>query len=379
MLALLLFIAVQQAPPAPVENQLKLKQDVEQALNQFVLETRRWSGTIDVFDVTGEKKLVRNSIVKSDGQRYLVQILDASKKPTNIELFRPFGDTRQSIALAGRNGTLNVTKDEFRKKGEPAFPFEDHRFFASQSPVAIPLRAVPTLNYSVLDFLQSPACRISKIEPLTLGQQKIVKVTYTISKEENDKLAAEQKLNQVMEGWVELRPDQLWTVHRAEFKVAGARRAPARTWKADYVYDTTPREPASKAPVIKEIRMETIDQAPAAGTTPELKLVKQLFAFGLQPVSPAWKDTDFSMAQFGVKEHTANDWLAEMAAKEKAEAEEQAKIAALPPGAIKMAAAKDNIDPWIVLIGGVAALIFLVMWVFWVTSKPDRPTKPIGQ
>lgn len=360
----LLFLLAAQTPAA--DEMAKLLPAIKDAQSAFVQEARKLSGTVTIYDVTEAKKLLRGHLVKIDPQRYIVQETDASQKPTKIEIYRQAGDVRQALHLARRGDSYRMVEESYRKKGEPAFDIDSSRVFAYDAPACIPLRIVPTVQLTILDLLEYPAVEITKVENLTMGKEKVVKITYQVNKAKNDGVLGEDKLTSVISGWVALRPDHLWTVHSAEYSLPGERRRPGRTWKAEYIYEATPGNP-----VIKEIQIASIDQK---ADKPDLKLVKHLFEFALKPAKEPFTDKDFSMAQFGMKERTATDWMAEIAAREKAEAEEQAKIAALPPGATKPASSGVNVDPWVVLIGGVAAFVLLVMWVFWKTSKPVRPT-----
>lgn len=363
-----LFLLAAQAPAT--DEMTKLVPAIQAGMEKFVPEARKLSGTVSISDVTEAKKLLSGHIVKTDGPRYIVQDTGANQKPTKVELYRAFGDIRQGIIMTpDRSGVMQIRDQLFRKKSEPAFDFEDVRVFAYDAPACIPLRPVPSINKTILDFLDYPAFEITKIENTTIDKEKVVKISYQVNKDKNKLQDSDERLNSIISGWVAFRPQQLWTVYRAEYQLPGDRRRPARSWKADYVYESTP----GAFPVIKEIRLSTTDQQ---ADKPDLKLSKQLYEFALKPAKEPFTDQDFSMAQFGVKEKTASDWLVEVAAKEKAEADEQARIAALPPGATKPASSGLNIDPWVVLIGGVAAFIILVMWVFWKTSKPVRPTLP---
>lgn len=361
---MLLFLLTTQAPIA--DEMAKLLPAIKEAQNMFVQEARKLSGTVTTYDVTEAKKLLRGHLVKIDAKRYLVQETDASQKPTKIEIYRQDGDIRQALHLARRGDNYRMVEESYRKKGEPAFDIESNRVFAFDAPACIPLRPVPTVQLTILDLLEYPAVEVTKIENLTMGKEKVVKITYQVNKSKNDAVVGDDKLTSVISGWVALRPDHLWTVHSAEYSLPGDRRRPGRTWKADYLYESSPG-----IPVIKEIQIASIDQK---ADKPDLKLVKHLFEFALKPANEPFTDKDFSMAQFGMKERTAADWLVEVTAKEKAEAEELAKIAALPPGATKPASSGVNVDPWVVLGGGVAAFVLLVMWVFWKTSKPARPS-----
>ncbi len=359
----MLFLLITQAPVA--DEMAKLIPSIKEGQEKFVQEARKLSGTVSINDVTEAKKPLRGFIVKTDGKRYIMQATDASQKPTTIEIYRHEGDVRQAVVLARRQNVYRLAEEDYRKKGEPGFDIEKTRIFAFDSPACIPLRPVPTSKMTILDLIEYPALEITKIENLTMDKEKVVKISYKVNLEKNEALVGENKLSSVISGWVALRPDHLWTVYRSEYTLPGDRRRPSRTWKADYVYEATPG-----VPVIKEIQLSTIDQK---AEKPELKLAKQQIDFAIKPAKEPFTDKDFSMAQFDMKERTIPDWLAEVAAKEKAEAEEQAKIAKLPANATKPAGSGINIDPWVVLIGGVAAFILLVMWVFWKTSKPARP------
>lgn len=364
----MLFLLTTQTPA--IDEMAKLKPALQAAQEKYVQDARKLSGTVSIYDVTEAKKLQRGFLVKSTDQHYMVQNTDANKKAVNLEIYRQFGDIRQALYVASNRGqdTYRVVEESFRKKGEPAFDIDTARVFAFDAPACIPLRPIPTIRMSLLELLDYPAFEVTKIDNITMDKEKVVKISYQLNKEKNDAQAADDKLAGFVSGWVALRPDHHWTIYKAEYTLAGDRRRPGRSWKADYVYDAAPG-----FPVIKEIRLSTTDQQ---ADKPELKLSKQLYEFDMKPAKEPFTDKDFSLTQFGLKERTANDWLAEVVAKEKREAEEQAKIAALPPGATKPASSGLNVDPWVVLVGGVAAFIILVMWVFWKTSKPVRPSVP---
>jgi hypothetical protein len=367
MLTLLLLLTAQT--PA-TDEVTKLLPAINSGIETYVKEARKHSGTLMIHDVTEAKKAVRGFAVKSDWPRYLGQTLNAEQKPTQVELYRSFGDIRQAVSLQrNRSGAMMMQDEKFRKKGEPGFDIEDVRVFAFDSPTCLALRPLLDLKLTVPDMLEYNPIEVTKVENLTIDNTKVIKLTYQVSKAKNEALDTNARLNPLLAGWVMLRPDHLFTVLKAEYTLPGERRRPARTWKTDYVYEpgTGPFQ------MLKEIKLETIDQA---ADKPDLKLIKQLYEFNFKPNKEPLTDKDFTMAQFGVKERTANDWLTEVAAREKAEAEEQAKIAALPPGALKPVSAGINVSPWAILVGGFAAFIILVMWVFWSTSRPSRAVTP---
>lgn len=357
MLATLLLLMVQASP---TDEMAKLLPTLQAEQEKFVKDARPLSGTVSHYDVTAAKKLLGGNVVKSNGTHYMVQYTDANQKPTAAELYRQFGDIRQAAVVSASKGTFYITEELFRKKGEPAFDIDSAAVFALDSPACLALRLVPGVKHTLVDALAYPAFEVTKVEPTTIGTEKVIKISYRVSKEKND--ATTDKIFGLTEGWVAIRPDHQYTVLQAQYSVPGARRQPARTWKAEYVYDAAPG-----FPLLKEIKLATVDQTDKG----DLKLAKQLYEVNFKPAKDL-TDKDFSLTQFGLKEHTPTEWMAEVAAREKAEAEEQAKIAALPPGALKPVSAGLGIDPWVMLIGGVAFVVLLVIWVFWVTSRSKR-------
>ncbi|HMP16346.1 MAG TPA: hypothetical protein PKD72_04935 [Gemmatales bacterium] len=351
---------------SPAEEMDKLLPAIKTGITSYAKEARNISGSMLIYSLGESKKLLRGQSVKSDATRYLVQTLNAQQQPTQVELYRRFDDIRHAIHLVRtRNGIMMRQDEQFRRPGEPEFDIDNPEIFAFDSPNCMALRPVPSLKFTLPMLLEYPAFEVTKIEPVTINNIQAVKITYQVNETKNAQADPGDKLTGLVSGSVTLHPGKHYTVLQAEYTLPAERRTPSRSWKADYVYV------ASEGPfqVLQEIQLATTDQQP---DSPDLKLQQTVYEFTMKPNTEAWSDKDFSMEQFGMKEHTAQDWLAEMAQKEKEEAEEKAKIAALPPGATKPISEGLRISPWAILYGGIAGFILLVLWVIWITSKPRK-------
>jgi hypothetical protein len=377
MLFLTFALLLQTPPQSPAPDQAelqKIKSAMQASHETFCQQARKVNGSLTLYRFDGEqKKVVQRTIVNADKTRYFCIAENGEKRLINAEVYRPFGDQKQSLFIVYNNMAKKplIEIEQYLKLGEPnaLFPNEQARGFAREAPATLALRPLPPRKYTLLDLLDFQAFQVSAIEKLTKNNSPMVKVTFKVDQAINATLPNDKKLTGIKGGWFLFRPEQLWTVDSAEIiLLENVRRQPPRevTWKADYVYDPS----STTFPMLKEVRWESA----ANKDKPDEKPVKQVYETQWKVVEAALPDEQFSLKQLAIAERTADDYNREKAEKLRLEEEEKAKIAALPPEALKPVRESLEISPWVWLIGGFTAFILFLIALFELTSKKRRPT-----
>jgi hypothetical protein len=375
LLALLLPLSPQQPVPVNVSESQKLKADLEKAYETYCLQARKLNGTVTVYGLEGDtKKLNWKSKVNADKNNLLISYYNSSQRFINADVFRIFGDTKQVMSLGYHNPSKTTRKlsEDYRKTEDTShpFPIETTRVFASESPTALPLRPLPDMGWSFLDLMDCPAFQITAIENIGKDKNSRVKVSFQVDEAINKKQVNESQLNFLKNGWVIFRPDQLWTIEEAEITTLEfERRKPPRavTSHLQFAYATPP----GGIPILKEIRVTPVVNKDKVTDQKPKQLLYEVDFKLLEAALPA---EQAGIKQFGmIKERTAEDWKKEEAERLRLEAEENARIAKIPPEKLKPASKAFEIDPWVLLVGGVVAFILFVIGVFVVTAK--KPVK----
>lgn len=330
------------------------------ALDAFCLQARKVNGTVSSYQVDGtNKKLTQKTVLKADKSRNMTLEYNADQRFVKGLVFREYGDMRQALVLDYDRGTKGprLQIDFYAKKGEKFvnFDYENdvNRVFAYDSPTTYALRPIPQLKLSFVDLLDYPAFKITSVENIDGKEGKLIKVTFKVDQEINAKQTEENRLNDLKQGWIEVRPDQFWTVLRSEYILGGA-RGPTRNWKADFTYD----QGKNVIPLLKQITMATIDQK--ANT--ELKLLSRQIDFDFKIVEGALPDDQFSLTQFGIPERTAEEGLAILAERKKRESLDELNPPS-PPSGFAIAKKGIEVSPWVWLGSGLVAIILVIFLI----------------
>ncbi len=369
---LVFMLAQSPAPTQPDAASLKqLAADVQQALDAFCEHSRKLNGIVSVYRVDKEsKKLLQQTVIKTDALRRLTIDYNGDKQFSHAELYREYPQGRQLLILNYDRGNKGprLQIETYAQKGE-AFEFyedyeyEKNRVFAYDFPTNNALRPVPQVKWTFADLLEYPAFKITSLESSGRDKDRVVKVSFTVDQAINAKQTLENQLSQLQHGWFEFRPSQFWTVYRAEYALADARKA-IQTWQVAFHY-----EPSQAAiPLLRQIQMAPLTQKG------QVEPVSRVIDCQFELVSKTLPDSVFSLEQFGLPERTIEAGLQDKADRKKREESDKLNP---PPPAGGFPIAKHGIDwtlwSWLIATG---IVVFVAMGLLLSKRKPkDTSTK----
>ncbi len=359
-------------PPASVQDPAaelkKLTPAILSSLEKYCLEAHKLNGTVSSYLVDGaNKKLTHKTVVKSDKSRYMIVEYNGDQRFVSAEVCREAGDTRQALVLvySVASKTPRLQQEYYVKKGDKFISDEydnmndNARMYAYYSPTTFALRPMPQMNLSFADLIENPAFVVTSLENTQGEGGKIVKISFKIDQEINAKQSSDNQIHALRQGWFELRPDQYWTMNRAEYTLVGARKEVTK-WKVDFLYD---RE-KNVIPLLKEIKMTGVDQKENAASKP----INEAKEFDFKVVEEVLPDEQFSLSQINSPERTVEAGLKHLEDRTRREA-----LANLnpppPPGGFPVAKQAFEVPPWVWLAGGLVAFLVVMQIVFRVTSK----------
>ena len=344
----------------------KWSQSISSSLDAYCLKARKVNGTVSNYQLVGtNKKLTLKTILKADQNKYLILEYNGNDQFTAGELYRQSGDTQQVVIFSYSKASKGprMQKEYYAKVGEKFVEDEyenqnyNNRVYAYDSSTTYALRPMPQVKLTLADLLEYPAFKVTSFEIRQGENGKIAKISFLVDQEVNAKQSSDKQLADLKSGWFELRPDQFWTMHQAEYTMG---RGQTRKWKVDFVYDNR----KNAIPLLKEIKMKTVDQL----DNKELIPISRSIEFDFHIVDGILTEDQFTLPEFKLPARSIEDGLKEKEDRKRRELAD----AIIPPSTSEgfpLAKKGLEVNPWVWFYGGPVVFLIVLFLVFRMTSK----------
>ena len=369
MLLLLLTMLNFQQPSTVRDPSVELKKwshSILSSLDAYCLEARKVNGTVSNYQLDGtNKKLTLKTILKADQNKYLILQYNGNEQFTAGELYRQSNGTQQVVIFSYSKAAKGprMQKEYYAKVGEKFVEDEyenqndNNRMYAYDSSTTYALRPMPQVKFTLADLLEYPAFKVTSFEIRQGENGKIAKISFLVDQDVNAKQSSDKQLVDLKSGWFELRPEQFWTMHQAEYTLG---QNQPRKWMVDFVYDNG----KNAIPLLKEIKMKTIDQL----DNKELKPISRSIEFDFQIVDGILTEDQFTLPVFKLPVRSIEDGLKEKEDRKRRELVD-ATFPPPPPEGFPLAKKGLEVNPWVWFYGLPAVFLIVLFLVFRMTSK----------